>query len=228
MQQSNLNLGEITPENDSRVKVLLPLPLKGPLDYKFHEDLVEGTLVEVPLSGRKVVGVVWKDTDRAAGRIFPLEKLKQIERIVNAPPLPRDLLAFIEWVSAYTLASMGAVLRMSLSSPAAFQPIPVKRYYTETIPFPYTVKRTVARESVLDIVSDGGLYSASELAEAAGVSEAVVRGLYKANGLSAVERSVDKPFKGPDINIVGPILSDEQAIASDAIKSGVQAGDFKP
>ncbi len=231
MQQSSLILGDESQLEASRVKVLLPLPLNGPLDYRLPEgagELVAGTVVEVPLSGRKVVGAVWPAGKNSGGKILPISKLKPIERIVDVTPLGDDLIKFVNWVSAYTLASQGAVLRMCLSSPAALQPVPVKRYYTAAEPVPTSVKITTARQSILDVIKDGEPRIVADIAETAGVSDAVVRGFHKAGGLTSVEMSVDKPFKAPDVSLEGPILSEEQENAAGAIRAKVNAGGFAP
>ncbi|MCK0068311.1 primosomal protein N' [Kordiimonas laminariae] len=231
MQQSSLILGDEEALEATRVKVLLPLPLNGPLDYRLPEGsgpLVVGTIVEVPLSGRKIVGVVWPAGNNGGGKTLPLSKLKPIERIVDVNPLGEDLVKFAEWVSAYTLANLGAVLRMCLSSPAALQPVPTKRYYMLADPLPPTLKITSARESILDCIQDGEPRLVSEIVEMAGVSEAVVRGFHKAGGMVSTEMSVDKPFGAPDVSIEGPILSEEQDAAASAIREKVQSGGFAP
>ena len=51
----------INPASESRVAVLLPLPLPGPYDYALLPGTTakRGTLVRAPLSGRELIGVVW-------------------------------------------------------------------------------------------------------------------------------------------------------------------------
>ena len=108
----------VSEEAGARVSVLLPLPLAGPLDYRVPDDLKDrlepGVVVEVPLSGRKAIGVVWPT--KGGGKTFPLSKLKPVERIIDVPPFRDDLMRFVDWVSAYTLSSQGAVLRMCAAS----------------------------------------------------------------------------------------------------------------
>lgn len=233
MNQQHLDLGETKaphPGEGVRVKVLLPLPLAGPLDYRLPDGLAEpeaGALVEVPLSGRTVPGVVWDGSSCEGGKRFAFKKLKPIEAILDLPPFTEDLRRFVDWVSAYTLASQGAVLRMCLSSPAALKPVPVKRHFRPSGNMD-GVRMTATREAVMELMEDGELRTASEAAELAGVGEAVVRGLEKAGALEAIELSVDRPFQQPAIAEEGPVLSDEQTAAATAIRDKIWEGGFAP
>lgn len=233
MDQPKLDLGAVEARSDDgpRVKVLLPLPLAGPLDYRPASEggLPEpGTLVRVPLSGRTVTGVVWDGKSCEGGRRFAYKKLKAVEEVLEVPPLTEDLRRFIDWVSAYTLAPQGAVLRMSLSSPAALGKIPVKRHYRLVEKVPDGLRMTAARDAVLKVLSDDRPRTAADVAALAGVSDAVVRGLEKAGALATVDLSVDQPFRQPDIADGGPVLSQEQEKAASAIRNKVWEGGFAP
>lgn len=227
MGQADLDLDDSNPI-PLRVRVLLPLPLKGVLDYRLppgEPGPAPGTIVQVPLSGRSAVGVVWDGDQQTGGKQLPLEKLKPIEKILLLPPMAHDLRKFVDWVAAYTLSSAGAVLRMALSSPAALAEVPVRTHYVEG-DVPEGLRITTARQSVLDVVGDDPLTGA-QLAEKAGVSTAVVSGLAKTGALRSIDISVDRPFGLPDVSIEGPELSSEQEIASQAIRNCVQEGGFK-
>ncbi|MCF8501991.1 MAG: primosomal protein N', partial [Rhodospirillum sp.] len=82
--------------SETRVAVLLPLPLAGAYDYLAPEGEVPppGTLVRVPLGRREVVGVVLGPGD---GEV-EAEKLKPLSVILPLPPLPSALLALVDWV----------------------------------------------------------------------------------------------------------------------------------
>src|SRR5919112_2632692 len=71
----------------SPVRVLLPLPLRGALDYRLPEGgaaPLPGQFVRVSLGSRRVVGVVWDD--RLEGEVPP-ERLKPVIDILPTPPL---------------------------------------------------------------------------------------------------------------------------------------------
>ncbi len=229
MDQAALNFGE--PEKGAgRVRVLLPLPLKGPLDYSLPEGMdvpPPGTLVRVPLSGRMAVGVVWPEKEAPRGKTLPLNKLKPVESCIDLPPVSTDLMKFVDWVASYSLSSQGAVLRMCLSVPAALGDVPVKTHYLKDH-VPAGLRLTPARQAVLDSMPSDVPQTASVIADRAGVSAGVVQGLAKAGALKAVELSVDQPFSPPDLSIDGPNLSSEQAAAASIIRDQVWQGGFQP
>ena len=226
MVQQAMDLGEEV-SGDARIAVLLPLPLKGPLDYRLPEGMESppaGTVVRVPLSGRSAVGVVWPMPSE--GKKLPLAKLKPIEALLPFSPFPESLISFVDWVAAYTLSSQGAVLRMCLSVPAALGEVPVKTHY-QLDEVPEGLRLTDARKRVLDAALDQQPMTAAQLAERAGVSAGVVQGLVSVGALRAIEISVDAPFGQPDLTIEGPSLSNEQQVASGAIRDQVWHGGFK-
>src|SRR5271163_2315037 len=79
----------------SRVPVLLPLPLPGPLDYRVPDDVLvrPGDLVLIPLGRREVLGVVW---DGAADAEVPDQRLRPLEPIPDAPPMRTDLRRLVD------------------------------------------------------------------------------------------------------------------------------------
>jgi len=234
MNQQSLNLDTdetaAAPEG-ARVKILLPVPLSGPLDYSLPEGVPvpeSGVFVRVPLSGRTVVGVVWDGKTCEGGKKYAFKKLKAVEQILDLPPLAEDLRRFVDWVSAYTLSAQGAVLRMCLSSPAALGDVPVKRHYMLSEKQPDGLRLTKARSAVLKQIEGRVPQTASQLAELAGTSDAVVRGLANAGALTPVDLLVDRPFSQPNVADKGPDLSSEQSDAAKAIRDKVWEGGFAP
>ncbi|MHA1601007.1 MAG: primosomal protein N', partial [Alphaproteobacteria bacterium] len=112
-----------------RVSVLLPLPLPGAYDYLAPVDrpLCPGEVVRVPLGRREMAGVVWDrpvdaDAADAVAADVPASRLKSVLSRYDVPPFPAVQRRFIDWVAGYTMAPVGAVLRMALSVPAALDP----------------------------------------------------------------------------------------------------------
>jgi primosomal protein N' (replication factor Y) len=93
---------------NGRVSVLLPYPFDGPFTYEAEPVLPPGTLVRVPLGSRVVVGVVWGDAPDLAIRAKP------VAAVIDFPPFPDMLMAFVDWVAGYTLARRGDVLALAL------------------------------------------------------------------------------------------------------------------
>ncbi len=102
----------MTDSDASTVRVILPLPVGDGYDYLAPDDAIlpEGSVVEVPLANRRVFGVVW---GKGGGEI-ERQKLKKINRIIDVSPLSPVSRRFVDWVSAYTLAPKGQVLKMVL------------------------------------------------------------------------------------------------------------------
>ena len=66
------------------VSVLVPVAVERPYTYEAAEPLVPGTLVAVPLGTRTALGAVWPDPPDDV----PAKKLRAIEGVFEAPPLP--------------------------------------------------------------------------------------------------------------------------------------------
>ncbi|GIK99399.1 MAG: primosomal protein N' [Alphaproteobacteria bacterium] len=208
-----------------RARVLLPLPLPAPYDYRVPEGLSfePGQFVLVPLGGRQVTGVVWDSKD---GDCIDESRLKDVLGLVPAPPLPEVSRRFVEWVAGYTMAPLGAVLRMAMSVPAALDlPKPVTAWRLGDAP-PDSVKLTAARRRVLGLLADGPPRPAVELAREAGVGPAVVKGLADAGLLAPVALPPPPAFAAPDGRRPGPRLSAPQAAAVAALAARLDAGGF--
>ena len=206
---------------------MLPLPLEaGTYDYRLPEGISAppGSFVIVPLGGREAVGVVWDDAPDPG---LPAHRLKDVRGVLEAPPMTESLRRFVEWVAAYTISPPGAVLRMAMSAPAALEALPQKAGW-QVAPGAIRegVKLTPARQRVLDLLGPGEVRSGSDLAEAAGVSPGVVRGLADAGLLVPALLPRGAAFPLPDPEHPGPVLAADQATAAEALRAKVAAGEF--
>jgi len=202
------------------VGVLLPLPLAGTYDYRVPEglSLSPGDFVRVPLGSRDVVGVVWGD---AAGDVAP-EKIRPVIRRLDVPPLAQPMRRFVDWVATYTVRAPGAILRMAMSVPEAFEPPRPVTAYALAEPSP-EVRLTGPRRRVLDVLADGPPRPATELAREAGVSPSVVSGLADAGALRVV--NLPEPADPmPDWRRTGLTLSAAQADVAGCLRGAVGSG----
>ena len=96
------------------VDVLVPVALDQTYSYRVPAgiELAPGDVVAVPLGTRESMGVVWADNPNPNPRLH--NRLKDIDEKLDVPPLKPELRQFVDWVSNYTLASRGIVLRMAL------------------------------------------------------------------------------------------------------------------
>lgn len=214
-------------ESFDRVAVLLPLPLQQPYDYKVPPglDVQAGDIVLVPLGKREVFGVVWERTrapaegEAAGDEAQDLQgRLRPIIQRCAVPPMTPLLRRFVKWVSDYTMAPLGSVLRMALSVPDALQtPKPVLAVrlsgFLELDEAPDGFKWTDTRRRVVAEAQDGMARAATDLALASGVGTSVVRGLVKAGILEQVEVSSPRRFDPPDHRLPAPSFHGDQADA---------------
>ena len=213
----------------ARVRVLLTNSALGPLDYKmpYGVEAPPGSLVEVPLGPRRVLGAVWdsvSDSAAMASESVGDNRLREVLAVHSVPPLPDDLRRLIEWTADYYLAPAGAVLRMVVPSVAlrdGGRPI-VEYRATGDLPPRMTPQRTQALEKIG--TRQGSI---ADLAALTGVSDAVLRGLVHAGALEAVALSPDQPPASPDPSFAPPELSAEQSAAATELRDAIGAG-FQP
>lgn len=207
-----------------RVRVLLPLPVPEPFDYRapISMGLSPGDHVIVPVGAREVLGVVWsveegEDAARGADNLKPI-----IERLPG-PPLDETARRFIEWTARYVIAPPGAIMRMVVRTPEALRDPPAVHVYAPAPDF--DGKLTEARRRVCDVAAQAPLTPA-ELARRAGVSSGVVKAMIEQGALIRLARSEDPPFPEPDLSRAGQALSPAQESAAEALKALVRAGGF--
>jgi len=197
------------------VAVMVGVAVEGPYSYRVPEGMrVErGSVVIVPLGPRAVLGVVWgAPKDKVAHN-----RLKEISKLYDVPPLSDELLRLIDWVARYTLAAPGMVLRAVLRSHEALEPEkPVTAYRTTgTTP----ERMTGARERVLDVVMDGMAWAKPALVGASGVSPSVIEGLVKVGALEQVSLPPPPVVQAPDPDFRPMVLNVEQQAGLDQFRA---------
>ncbi|MEQ9145931.1 MAG: primosomal protein N' [Parvibaculaceae bacterium] len=210
------------PRKPDIVSVLLPLGIPGPYDYTVPPgmEVGDGDFVIVPLGSREMLGVVWGAASGEVGH----NRLKPIVERLDAPPMTRVLRQFIDWIASYTLAPPGAVLRLAVRAPGALEPAATRTVYRLAGPPP--ARMTPTREKVLEVAADGFARTTRELADEAGVSPAVVRGLVDAGTLEPTELPADAPFGLPDHSRAHGSLSEAQSFAAEQLKERLDQGGF--
>ncbi|MDP1627352.1 primosomal protein N' [Parvibaculum sp.] len=204
------------------VSVLIPLALPKPYDYKVPAGMTvrPGDYVVVPLGPQELLGVVWGEGTGEVGH----NRLKAIVEVLDAPPMPEVSRRFVDWVAGYTLSPAGSVLRLTIRAPGALEPQRMRTAYRlcDTRPG----RMTPARLRVVETASDGFARTVRELAEEAGVSDGVVRGLVDAGTLQPVDIPTEAPFPAPNPDADGVDLSPQQAEAAALLAGHVEAERF--
>jgi len=204
------------------VRVLLPLALPGPLDYRVPGVApAPGTFVRVPLGARELIGVVW-DGDDALPPVDP-RKLKDIIDVLEAAPLAEVSRRFIDWVAAYTVSAPGAVLKMAMSVPAALTPETRITAFAAADGWlaPEGFRMTPARRKVLELLAAGPPRTPAEIRHETGAGPGVVSGLCDAGALVSVGLAPPSPFAVPDLAATGPELTPAQITATAGLRDAV-------
>ncbi len=206
-----------------RVRVLLPMNMGAAYDYQVpdHLPVQVGNFVTVPLGPRKITGVVWQEVEDST---IDASRIKDVIDILPVDLLPEDSRKFTDWVATYTMQQPGRVLRMSMNVPDALHPRPPRTGYRKSGEHP--AKMTTARKRVLEVLDGTIARTASEIAELAGVSTSVVKGLEKQKALVIVELPSEMSVPEPDGNFSKVTLSDIQDTAAGTLRKQVEDNSF--
>src|SRR5262245_54433954 len=168
------------------VDVLVPVALVQAYSYRVLAgmELAPGDLVSVPLGARSASGVVWADNVTVRPGLH--NRLKDVEDKLEIPPLKPELRKFVDWVSGYTLAPRGMVLRMALRMGEHLGPAREKVGVRLAGSGSHPRRMTAARNRVLALLADGMVRLKSEAAHEAGVSAGVINGLVDDGTLETV------------------------------------------
>lgn len=183
-----------------------------------------GSLVIAPLGPRQVLGIVW-EPERLSGETVPDAKLRSLIEVLPAAPLAAPLRRLIEWTADYYCAPMNAVARMALGSTAALRGGGTTTEYrlSGTEPRRLTPQRAAAMDAL-----HGEQASIRELAEFAGVSEGVLRGMVGAGILEPVSVDLDRAYPPARADFAKPGLSASQQFAADTFIAAMRCGRFAP
>jgi primosomal protein N' (replication factor Y) len=205
------------------VDVLVPVALDQTYSYRVPEAiaLAPGDLVAVPLGAREAVGVVWAGDVAIKPGLH--NRLKDVEAKLDYPPLKPELRRFVDWVSGYTLAARGMVLRMCLRMGAAG---PAREKVGVRLAGPPPQRMTAARSRVLHLLADGQVRSKAEAAREAGVSGGVIDGLIDDGALQTLVLPPEPVAHRPDPDHRPPDFTAAQAAAAEALRASTGKGGF--
>jgi primosomal protein N' (replication factor Y) len=204
----------------ARIGVLTCEPIGRVLDYLAPEGgCGDGDFLEVPLGPRKVLGVVWGP---GTGD-FDESRLRAAHRVLDARPMRAELRSFLTRAADYTLTPLPAMLRLATRAPGLGEPPATRRVHRLAGPVPNQL--TEARHKVIEVLRQGALLTASELAEAAGVSTSVIKGLVKMGVVAEEEAPRDLPY--PRLDPLRPSrLEGDQVAGGATLRAAVAAGRY--
>ncbi|MEC7764423.1 MAG: primosomal protein N' [Pseudomonadota bacterium] len=210
-------------DEGARVSVLTTQGIDRPLTYRAPEGgCWEGAFVEVPLGPRKVMGVVWGAGEQG----FDASKLRAVIRVLDVPPMRSEMAEFLVRVGDYTLTPMNFMLRLATRAPGLTNPPSMRKIYRLGHKEPD--RKTEARERVLEVLESQAhsAFTLKELAEEAGVTSSVVKGLVKLGAVVEEESPRDLPFPHLDYTAAGKELTGDQAKAADELRAGIRSGAY--
>jgi primosomal protein N' (replication factor Y) len=208
-----------------RARVVTLNAALGPLDYRVPDGMAvqPGSVVVAPLGPRQLLGVAW-EPERLPTNEIPDARLRPLASALDVAPIPEPLRRLCEWTADYYLAPLASVLRMVVPSSAALEGSRQLIEYRPTGVVPD--RMTPQREKALAAL-EGRQGTIRELADHAGVSDAVLRGLVTARALEAVAVDADRPIQRPDPDHQPPNLNDDQRGAAASLAAAIGKG-FDP
>ncbi|MFT5868352.1 MAG: primosomal protein N' (replication factor Y) [Paracoccaceae bacterium] len=205
---------------ETLVGVLTTEPLDRVLDYKAPEGGAWlGAFVEVPLGPRKVIGVIW-----GPGRgDWDLAKVRAVNRVLDVAPMRSEMRKFLEKAGAYTLTPMPAMLRLATRAPGLSDPPSMRKVYRLGTSMPD--RMTDARTRVLAVLEEyGGLsFTLKEVAEMAGVTPSVIKGLVSQGAVDEVDTPRDTPFLPLDPDLPSKKLTEDQTLSAKILRQAIQS-----
>ncbi|MFT7253482.1 MAG: primosomal protein N' (replication factor Y) [Paracoccaceae bacterium] len=202
------------------VGVLTTEPLDRVLDYKAPEGGAWlGAFVEVPLGPRKVIGVIW-----GPGRgDWDIAKVRAVNRVLDVAPMRSEMREFLEKAGAYTLTPMPAMLRLATRAPGLSDPPSMRKVYRLGTSMPD--RMTDARTRVLAVLEEyGGLsFTLKEVAEMAGVTPSVIKGLVSQGAVEEVDTPRDTPFLPLDPDLPSKKLTEDQTLSAKILRQAIQS-----
>ncbi|MBD3663878.1 primosomal protein N' [Sulfitobacter sp. TSTF-M16] len=205
------------------VGVLTTQPLGRTLDYKAPEGGCHpGAFVEVPLGPRKVLGVVWGPGQGD----FDYARVRSVIRVLDVAPMRAEMQTFLTRAADYTLTPLPAMLRLATRAPGLGDPPSMRKIYRRGMGTPD--RATKARTQVLETLREYGdlSFTLKELAEMAGVTSSVIKGLVKQGVVHEEDSPRDLPFPRLDPDLPGKVLTEDQARGAAQLADAVRSGQY--
>ena len=201
--------------------VLAPVAVDIAYSYRVPAGLHvrPGQFVEIPLGRSHTTGVIWAVREQAGGGNF-----KSIAKLRDWAPLRKPLLDLIDWVSRWTLAPRGMVLRMATRAPEAAGAAAPRFGVRKTGKTP--TRMTPARLRVLAALGDEASLAKSALADAAECGTGVIDGLVDDGALEVVALAPEPVAPIPDPDFAPTGLEPDQGEAARALVAAVEKNAF--
>ncbi|MBP5485365.1 MAG: primosomal protein N' [Alphaproteobacteria bacterium] len=205
------------------VKVLVPNVVNSGYDYRLIEDADLGAFVRCSVMNCSYVGIVYGIGDSNLAQ----EKIKNVSAVFPWK-LPVGTLQWIQKMSEWTLMAPGAILRLIINVPDAFNAPKTEQLYAYNFDFK-NVKMTESRQMVLDAfqINNNEPMSASDIQNIARVGYSVVKTMIARNILIPVaSRCISTSFNSEYFDVGNIELNLEQRMVADSIGRDIKNGGF--
>jgi primosomal protein N' (replication factor Y) len=208
---------------DTIVKILVPNVVNHGYDYRLSADAEIGTFVRCSVMNHPYVGIVYGVGDSD----LPPEKIKSVSAVLPYK-LPVAALQWIQKMSEWTLMAPGAVLRLILNVPDAFNEPKTEQLYAYNFESK-NAKMTENRQMVLDAfqINNNEPMSANDIQNIARVGPSVVKTMIAREMLLPVStRRRTESFNYEYTDKDNIELNAEQRAAADSIGRDIVRGGF--
>ena len=206
------------------IKVLIPNVINRGYDYRLNESADIGAFVRVTVMNRQYIGVIVGPGDSG----FDETKIKSVIEVCNMGKMSQSDIDWVYKMSEWTLMAPGAVLRLILNVPDAFDAPKTEQLYT--FDFDTNAKMTTQRQAVSDAFesNDNEAMSVNDIMNIAHVSNSVVKTMIKNGALVATDAReiIDNRFLYKYFDTNSVVLNDEQQAAADTIANALNENCF--
>jgi primosomal protein N' (replication factor Y) len=211
-------------KNGDIVKVLIPNVINNGYDYRLTESAAIGDFVRVTVMNRQYVGVIVGAGDSN----LETSKIKPIIEKCNIGHMSQSDIDWIYKMSEWTLMAPGAVLRLIINVPDAFNPPKYEQLYTYNMD--NNAKITENQQKVIDAFqsNDNDAMSINDIMNIAHVSQSVIKTMIKNNVLimSDKRERQDQDFVYEYRDMGNIVLNDEQSAAASEIANAMKKNEF--
>ena len=205
------------------VKVLLPNVVNSGYDYRLTADADLGTFVRVTVMNRPYIGVIYGFGDSGLDE----SKIKNVSKIFQTKLSVTDL-QWIQKMSEWTLMAPGAVLRLIINVPDAFDEPRTEQLYAYN-PGHSETKITESRQMVIDAfdMNDNEPMSVSDVQNISRVGSSVIKTMIARRMLvPTTSRQKVQSFAYKYVDKGNIELNVEQQNAADKIGADIAKGGF--
>ncbi|MEN8841747.1 MAG: primosomal protein N', partial [Octadecabacter sp.] len=147
-------------------------------------------------------------------------------RVLDVAPMADEMRQFLQKAADYTLTPMNAMLRLATRAPGLGDAPSMRKVYRLGTVEPD--RMTEARGKVLDVLREyGGLaFTLKEVADTAGVTSSVVKGLVKLGAVSEEDSPRDVPYPRLDPDYGSKDLTEDQTAGAKVLREAVRSGAY--